>query len=418
MTINIWKLFLFGLTVSGLSICTASPVPQKNDAMLASQLYSLEPTPSRSTLKANASGYLATLLEDPANIEVTHAKVDQALLDKKTGSIVIALPTGENVKFDLRYVNSPVAGDDRWEGWVGHVPSQWKTTHAASPNELDNDPFYYLSIVRHGGDLVGGFRVAGKLYSLEQVAAGQHVLIKVDESKLPPLDKPVIDNLQRPAQEVASPAKTPHSTIRLLMVSTDQKRAASPGYRLSMVNSVQTVNLYLANSKVEVTLEIAGFLDADYDEAGKSTSERLADMRPTRALGKLIENDRAVLRADLAAMYSQNANNGCGAVNVRASKENAFLVYACDRGLSYYVGRAFGASNQVRPEGASGYQYGFESKDPKFVTLTLWGGWGGFIDYFSNPRLTYKDVSLGVEDKNDVARFLEERREVIENFYP
>jgi hypothetical protein len=301
---------------------------------------------------------------------------------------------------------------------VGHVPSQWKKAHPGLPDEIDFDPFYHLSIVKKGANLVGDFTVDGEAYSLEQVAPGAYVLIRVDESKrTPSSEEVVVDTKQSPDLGRTLSPKSAHSTIRLLMVSTNQKREASPSYRLAMVNNVQTANSYLADSKVDVTLEIAGFLDAPYDEANKKTGEKLADMKPDTPLGKMIDEDRKLYNADVAAMVPQSAGGGCGTGYRNVNKENAFMLPACSKVLAFYVGIAFGGAQGSRPESAAGYGYGFKNENPKFHTMTISDSWS-FIGLFSNPKLTYQGVKIGEEDKMDMARFINERRETIENFYP
>lgn len=418
MVIGMWKMLLLGIVVGGLSACSPTTERHEPGATPGSQFLTFEETPSHDELKKTASGYLAVLLEDPVNVEVTRVKVNQALLKEETKTVVVALPTGKEVKFDLRYSKSPVAGDDSWQGWVGHVPSQWKKTHPHSPKEIDFDPFYHLSIVKKGDDLIADLMVAGQAYSLEQVASGEHVLIRVDESRrTPPSDEAVVDKRQPPSEERAHSPKSAHSTIRLLMVSTNQKREANPDYRLAMVNMVQTANSYLTDSKVDVTLEIGGYLDASYDEADKKSAQKLADMAPDTPLGKMIDDDRKLYNADLAVMVPQYADGGCGTANFGVKKENAFILSACSRSLANSLGRAFGGAYADRPEDATGYAYGFRSGDPSFHTMTILGKWD-FINLFSNPELSYTGVEIGLADKIDMARFMNERRETIENFYP
>ncbi|WP_410963698.1 hypothetical protein, partial [Salmonella sp. SAL4455] len=57
----------------------------------------------------------------------------------------------------------------------------------------ENDPLYYLSLVREGDKLVGRVVVEGQRYRLDSIGSGQYVLIKVDESKLPAEGEPLVD---------------------------------------------------------------------------------------------------------------------------------------------------------------------------------------------------------------------------------
>lgn len=101
----------------------------------------------------------------------------------------MSLPDGKTAQFHLRDFTTLKSGID---SWVGYKPSAWKATHAASASEIDYDPFYYLSMVREGDKLVGNLIVEGQRYRLDSIGSGRYVLIKVDESKLPPDGEPLV----------------------------------------------------------------------------------------------------------------------------------------------------------------------------------------------------------------------------------
>jgi hypothetical protein len=174
----------------------------------------------------------------------------------------------------------------------------------------------------------------------------------------------------------------------------------------------------MANSKVEVTYEIAGYLDADYDEEGRTYQQQLADMKPGTTLGNAIAAERAALNADLAAMYSYSASV-CGVANLNATKDSAFSMIACRGALAHELGHNLGAMHKWPEEAhwpVPEYAFGHRSESPVFHTVMVTSN--GAIPYFSNPGLLYQGVPMGTPEHADVARRFDERRGIVEAFYP
>ncbi|MFP3500377.1 peptidase M72 family protein, partial [Pseudomonas sp. SIMBA_059] len=79
--------------------------PVSTTVSTAAQLFSLQPTQDRATLQQTAQGYLATLLADPANAEVTFIKMDPAVVSKQMQVLAVTLPDGKTAQFHLREYN-------------------------------------------------------------------------------------------------------------------------------------------------------------------------------------------------------------------------------------------------------------------------------------------------------------------------
>lgn len=88
------------------------------------------------------------------------------------------------------------------------------------------------------------FLVGGQRYRLVYIGSGMHVLIKVDESKLPSEDARgvEVENTVYPALEEPQQVSSAYSIIRLLFVSTVQSRAKNPNYRADLMLGLQDVN--------------------------------------------------------------------------------------------------------------------------------------------------------------------------------
>lgn len=417
----IWNRILLASTVMFFGGCSSSGPTVTAATSTPAQLFTLEPTPTRKGLLDTASGNLATLLADPANAEFTLVKINPALISQQTQDLAVSLPDGKTAQFHLRDFTTITPGID---GWVGYKPSAWKAAHAASASEIENDPLYYLSLVREGDKLAGRVIVEGQRYRLDSIGSGQYVLIKVDESKLPAEGEPLVDPAGQALDETQGKVpQSAHSTIRVMFLATDQRRAKSPYYRLELALALFTANQYMKNSDVQITYELAGFFDEPYDETGRDYKQQLNDIRLAQPFAGNVLRRREALGADMVSMYS-TATALCGQAWLASSKARAHSVISCTDALAHELGHNLGASHnwkEGKEEGDPPYMYGYRyTGSPRFRTQMSYGcsptcpG----VAYHSNPRLTYQGIPLGTEAHHDVARLFNERRETVENFYP
>lgn len=425
MKVIFYRTWLISAGLALLAACSSTTPPTSETASGVTQLFTLEPTPDRNTLQKSATGYLASLLADPANQEITLVSLTPTLVDRQTQDLAVTLPDGKSAQFHLRDFNSITPGIN---GWVGYKPSTWKQTHAPlSSAEIDNDPLYYLSLAREGDTLVGNLLIDGQPYRIDLVGPGQHALIKIDVSKLPPEGEPIADPADSSKDSsTATAAVSAHSTIRVLFVTTNQSRAAHPNYKLRLAQALQDANQYLINSRVDLTYELAGFYDADYEETRDSHGQ-LADVRSAEStLGRAVYVERDALRADLVSMLS-TFKDVCGRGVLKSEKESGYTVISCFyyNVLAHEMGHNLGANHNWEPgnsEGNPPYMFGYRQTGiaPKFHTQMSYacGSNCPQIPYHSNPRLTYQGLPLGTVEHHDVARRFNERRETVENFYP
>lgn len=405
--------------------CTSSSPSPSSSLGAMPELFQVEPTPDRDTLQRTGNAYLNRLLANPVHEQVTLIKMTPALITGQTQDLAVTLPDGETAQFHLRDFTNITAGID---GWVGYKASDWKKKNApASDTEIDNDPFYYLSVAREGDTLVGSLIVDGQSYRIDNIGAGQHVLIKMDESKLPkeaePIQSPhamgVVDNT------IGNVPQSAQSYIRVMFLATNQRKAASPNFKLELANALNDANQYMINSRVNITYELAGYYEGAYDEAGRSYSQQLNDLGNAQPFAAQVLSKRAALRAHLVSMYT-TANASCGMAYRPASKASAHSVITCLGSLGHEMGHNLGATHNWDSGDAEGnppYMYGYRyTGTPRFRTQMSYdcvtGGTCPRVAYHSNPRLTYKGVVLGTAAHHDVARLFNERREEVEGFYP
>lgn len=382
----------------------------------ADTLFQIKPDQSHAALErqSGTDQYLKLLLNVAEDAEVKEVQVKPGLVSKDTTMLSMPLTDGRTVSFKLSRSDNIASG---MVGWVGDMPSNRRQLYP-SPAEINMDPLNWVSLVSDGKLVVGDIRVEGQLYRLTAVGKGQQVLVKVDESKIPPEAAPIPVPVQpRDNARLLTTPSSSKSAIKVLFVTTQQSRALYPNYKLELAQALLNANQYLVNSKVEALYEQAGIYDSDYDETGKEPQTQLNDMTADKPLGAKIHIEREKVRADLVSMLSTYSIY-CGIAKMPARKETAFSSISCFGALGHELGHNMGAmhSDESPDQGVFPYAHGYKHTAPNFHTQMRTSH--GAIPYHSNPRLQYQGVPIGTVDKNDVARTFNERRDVVANFYP
>ncbi|WP_158621148.1 zinc-dependent metalloprotease family protein [Pseudomonas sp. p106] len=417
-----WKTCLAGSALLMMWGCSTSIATTSTPTRAAPQLFTLEQTQDRQALQRTATGQLATLLADPANAEITLVKVDPQLVSQQNKELAVSLPDGKTAQFRLRDYTAITSGI---VGWVGYLSSTWKQAHGGSSSEIDNDPLFYLSLARAGDTLVGDLTIDGQPYRLQPLDSGQHVLIRIDESKLAPEAEPLLPlGTAAPDPTIGKAAQSAHSTIRVLFMATDQRKLRNPEYKIELALALNNANQYMKNSNVPITYQLAGYYEGPYDETGRSYKEQLNDMRLAQPFAQQLLAIREALRADLVSMYS-TATEYCGMAWLTTGKLQGHSVISCSSSLAHELGHNLGANHNWEPGNAIGnppYMFGYRytAGTPRFSTQMSYGCSPACprIAYHSNPRLTYQGIPLGTTQNHDVARRFNERRDTVANFYP
>ncbi|OUM30531.1 hypothetical protein B8W72_17295 [Pseudomonas putida] len=416
MKLGKWKCALLLQMFAMLSACStgsydfpAGPV----DAALFFQ----GPQADRQALQALTSKpgtypSLSALLAAPSTQGAWLVGIKPALVDAENSELAVKLPEEGVVRFNLKR-SSDVAG---MSGWIGDLPSDRKQRFP-SPDEVNFDPFNWISLVRDGDQVVGDIHFKGQLYRLEPIGAGQHVLIKVDESKMAPEGDPILASNPSWVGRTGKSAPSAHSTIRVMFVTTNERRTHSPQYRAELVQALQNANQYLINTRVAITYELAGLFDPNYSESGKNQWAMLQEMANTNsALGRMIAPERERSGADLVSLYNTESSI-CGNAYGWSKKETGFSTISCTVAVAHELGHNLGGGHGLEgndPE--KSYNHGYRHYSPNFHTIQVTSH--GAVPYFSNPRLTYQGVAMGTFQNHDIARQFDEYRHVIENFYP
>lgn len=442
-------------TVMSLIYCASAYSIEEN------QLFQLEQTDIDSpinTAAAAASSGLAEILAAPATASVRLATATPLLVNDQQDEIALPIDDGHVLHFKKFTAETDVDGVSIWRGQISSDETD---------EEHASDAANQAILVRNGENITGSFHHEGQLYQIWPLKNGRHAIVKVDVSKLDQADDAVehqaehaehgsADNTQQDQQErqfqqILAEAgdgmhtqfvdgsdsiklKSAHSTIRVMVVTTNQSRAKAKDLQAVIKLAFAEANQGAKNSGVAITFEYAGTFDASYDEKGKYTN-MLSQLKNTNdpVLGAPVHGFRESHRADVVVMLA-TSNTSAGTGYVNASKATAFSVVDYSYATGYYsfaheIGHNLGLSHDLDqfggvPTRTPEYQHGY-----KHTAGTGGGRWRTImayncspscarLNYFSNPDILYKGAEMGTQRYENNARRLDERREVVANFYP
>lgn len=392
----------------------------------AEALFLLGPQVSaQSTAGHPANSALKAILDDQTTVQVNQLTLDAGLLTTDMQELAFPLEEGLVVvasKFQAEFAST------RLFTWHGRLPDQRMINAGVQTGkEVPVDELNSAILVRNGDQVSGSIHYLGQLYQIVPVGVGEHVIVKVDTSKYPedlvlPVDPPL-------EHSPAAPTSTALSAIRVLLIYTNQAKAAWPDMEGHAALMFAEANQGMAHSDVPIYFESAGVYHLDYsDKQGTDGySQMLVDLRtPTHAaLGGPVSLLREQQRADLVVMVSK-ASIYCGLAYVNAPKGYAFSIVSCPTGnytFAHEMGHNFGLNHYSDvPAGQYGDGFGYQQKghSPFWRTTMAYDCIPACPrgNYWSSPNRTYNGLPMGIAGIHNSVRVLNLRREVLANFYP
>lgn len=394
----------------------------------AEELFILgEPITAQSALGRHASAPLAAVLGDRTTQAVNQLILHADALTESTQEIALPLEQGLVVtasRFQTELTN------DGMLTWHGRLPDMRTKNRRSAGNrqEAPVDELNAVTLVRHGDNIWGSIRYRGQFYQVTPLGGGEHVIVKVDETKYP--DDLVVPGDQSGAvQTIAQPSQA-LSIIRVMLIFTKQASEAWPDTQGLGALMFAEANQGVRNSSVRVHFENAGVFPINYsDQSGADGYKKMLNEleNPTEAsLGAPVAKLRDQHKADLVVLVSK-ASGYCGLANVNSSKATAFGVISCPTGnftFAHEMGHNFGLShNSDVPGGIYGDGYGYQQnlKSPYWRTIMSYDCTPiacPRVNYWSDPDRTYDGLQMGIAGINNSVRVINLRREVLANFYP
>jgi len=200
---------------------------------------------------------------------------------------------------------------------------------------------------------------------------------------------------------------------------------------------VDLANDSYENSNIHTRLRLVHTLEVDYsDQAANDTA--LDDLTDNKGVFAEIEDLRDTYGADQVTLLRRYVGHHCGLAWImrKSSPDHAYAVVmdgssgskSCpDLAYTHELGHNFGCAHDranTHHEGMYDYSYGYQFKagDSWYRTIMAYDCEQGCakISYFSNPRIQYRGVSIGIaaDKKNsaDNARTIEQTRLIVAKY--
>lgn len=236
--------------------------------------------------------------------------------------------------------------------WYGQLQSRSAKLGARA---AANDPANSVILVRNGDTVTGSIRKDGQLYRLRPLSDGRHVLVEVDESRMPadhPADYNSLPQVAMPVSDragIAAASSGTPATIRVLVVATNGAVAAYGGNMQSLVQlAVAESNQGYVNSNVGITLQLAGYETTSYVESSSFSTDLSRFRNTSDGVMDSIHTSRNTTRADVAVLVINNASS-CGlASGIGSTAATAFAAVHWDCATGYYSFAMKSATCRVR----------------------------------------------------------------------
>lgn len=401
-------------------------------------LFSEHLIPAPSMRQANR--FIGKLASEPSTRQLQVVQARAAQVDTTTERLYLnLLPGSAPLVVDqlTSYRNSD--GTVVWNGLVGGTAAAAARLKRHGPKESLEDPLNTATIVRNGDMLTGSVRVEGRLYRIEPVGQGKHVIVEVNEDQLPPDDggDPLPMGDARMFVPPARPEDGEPTVVRVMVVYSkhaSDDTADPTGWAQAMVADA---NSGYAGSGVKVVLQLVSAQRSAYREfsapSNGTKGRRSFETDLARFRGK---NDgyldgfhalRDESAADVMVLVRRHSNYACGLAPVFATEDTAFAVMGRDCGPGHYtfhheIGHLQGALHDPHHNYSTSpfsYGHGFISRRGHFSTvMAYWPDDGSAprVKYFSNPDRYIGDVPMGTNRTHDNARVLNETRTRVGSF--
>lgn len=388
-----------------------------------------KPVTVLSRASATSQPAVQALLSAPSTAAVEEVRVDAAAVVPAQRQLEFAL-LGTEVKALQQRVESLPDGGSIWYGQLRAASD--KLTRASS-----NDPGNSVILVSDGQTVTGSIRKDGQLYRLRPVSDGRHMLVQVDESRMP-ADHPAADYNALPKIDMAvdervtaaaASSGTP-ATIRVLVAATNAAVSAYGGNMQSLVQlAVAESNQGYINSNVGITLQLANYQAVAYTESGNFNTD-LARFRSTSdGYMDAIHTTRNSTAADVAVLLINNSSY-CGlASGIGSSASTAFAAVYWDCATGYYsfaheIGHLQSARHDIATDpSTSPYAYGHgyryqPASGSRWRTIMAYDCTSGCprLNFWSNPNISYNGVPMGIASSADNQRVLVNTKATIAAF--
>lgn len=378
-------------------------------------------TPVTVLSRASAASQPAAqaVLAAPSSAAVQEVQVDAGAVVAGQRQLEFEL-LGTPVKAVQQRVENLPDGGSIWYGSVQDAGSRLTRQGAV------NDPGNAVILVQSGGTVTGSIRRNGTLYRLRPLSDGRHVLVQIDESRMPaehPADYNTLPKIEMSASDragIAAASSGSPATIRVLVAATNAAVSAYGGNMQSLVQlAVAESNQGYTNSNVGITMQLAGYQAVAYTETGNFSTD-LARFRSTSdGYMDAIHATRNSTAADVAVLLLNNSSY-CGlASGIGSTASTAFAAVYWDCATGYYsfaheIGHLQSARHDIATDSSTtpyayGHGYRYQpATGSRWRTIMAYDCTSGCprLNFWSNPNISYNGIPMGIASSADNQRVL------------
>ncbi|HBB34752.1 MAG TPA: hypothetical protein DDZ80_09740 [Cyanobacteria bacterium UBA8803] len=318
-------------------------------------------------------------------------------------------------------------------------------------------------LTSRGHILSGNIRLPdGQLYEIRYLRSGVHAVREIDQNVFPEDPPPkvwekgregesnrllkteqwILDGNERPQpkhstdisgglllpdrkQEIEktipySLFPVPYLDVMVVYTSAARRAAGGTVAMNSLIDLAEMeTNQGFANSHINLQIRIVHRQEVNYLESGSSSTDLKRLINPKDGFLDSLQSLRQLYKVDAVSLWVNHLDS-CGLSRLMKSasmafRDRAFSVVRDDCATGYYsfaheLGHNLGADHDIKhaQNGVYAYSHGYQDPDGEFRTIMAYKCPGGCQrrNYWSNPNLTLNGKPLGIADRADNVRTL------------
>jgi hypothetical protein len=332
------------------------------------------------------------------------------------------------------------------EKLISHSPTNYTVFGSVLGSSGSRSGDAVLSV--SNGTVVGTISDGADTYSLKPLGGNAYVVTKLDRTKLPP-EEPQIPGTKfgnRPHESRPNPSHNSSTdstkdvptrgsstedgtstTVRVLVAYTKAVAASDPFIATTIQNDVDITNKTYLDSKIPLTLQLAGTLKENYIETTyEQDLNRLVS--PNDGYMDDIHSLRLQDQADVVVLIVQNTA-ACGLSDaIMADSATAFSLvnYSCagvNYSLAHELGHLFGARHDFCVDPSPDpypYGHGYLLSAKKVRTVMAYPNCCSTcvrIGRWADPAASYDGSQLGTVDKENDSLVLKSTCQTVSRFH-
>ncbi len=331
--------------------------------------------------------------------------------------------------------------NDGIEIWEGLITDSASMPFAKNTSDIVEDPMNAVILVKNGNKITGSIRKDGQLYKLLPLKNTNHVLVKIDESKMPP-DHPAgvkngveVDHSSEKApplkhnnvMKAGIPSTAMATVITVGVVGTPAARAASGDFTGLVNLAVAETNQGYRNSGINIQMDLVRIGKTKFESTGDFSRDLESWKITNDGRWDFWPRERNRVKADVMILIT-NTDDSCGIAYVNASQSYAYGVVAQDCATGNYtfaheIGHVQGALHDIANDpdtSPRAYAHGYQSPDNRWRTIMAYNcdddDGCPRLNYWSNPAKTYQGQAMGNESRANNTRVLNETSSLVSGF--